>query len=233
MSSNNKYYTIEEAIDILGVSEHEIMNMITLGKLPAVKVEKTIKIREEDIEKFLDNLGMTNYASGNNAGGSPEILEETVGEIREGEIKDKYEVENRYRAGDISEEVRVKLEKSYKELLRKKQELEEDINYLQYKYDEFKDRIKRIISEEFKLFLKKIDEENLQEGDGILEDNFDDDMEANRDFNDIGEDEENKENEFNNGNEALLVENNMKDDKNPISEKDNTIDFDRKEINNL
>jgi hypothetical protein len=207
--------------------------MITLGRLPAVEVEKTIKIREEDIEKFLDNLGMTDYVSCNNAGGGPEIIEEAVGKIREGNVKYKYEVENKYEAGDIPEEVRVKLEKSYKELLRKKQELEEDINYLQYKYDEFKDRIKRIISEEFKLFLKKIDEENLQEGDGILEDNFDDDMEINRGFNDIEEDEENKENEFNNGDETLLIENNMKNDKDLIPEKDNTINFDKKEINNL
>ena len=57
MNRSNKFYTIEEATDMLGVSEQEIMNMITIKKLPAVKVEKSIKIREEDMEKFLDSLG--------------------------------------------------------------------------------------------------------------------------------------------------------------------------------
>ena len=211
MCRTNKFYTIEEATDILGVSEHEIMNMITLGELPAVKIEKTIRIREEDIEKFLDNLGGMDYVAPNSTEYSTTgIIREPAGKISGGEIKDRYEV---YESENVSEESMVQLERSYKELLRKKQELEEDINYLQYKYDEFRDRIKRIISDEFKLFLKKIDEENLQEVNSFLEDNFDDGTEINGSISDIGEDKESKKYEFNNDKETLPGENNGEDRK--------------------
>ncbi|NQT66063.1 MAG: HD domain-containing protein [Actinobacteria bacterium] len=44
-----------------------------------------------------------------------------------------------------------------------KHEFEEDVNYLQYEYDKFKKRIKKITTGEFKKSLKKIDEENLKE----------------------------------------------------------------------
>ena len=57
IEKSNRFYTIEEATDMLGISEQEVINMITLKKLPAIKVEKAIKIREEDLEKFLDSLG--------------------------------------------------------------------------------------------------------------------------------------------------------------------------------
>ncbi|MDD3819630.1 MAG: helix-turn-helix domain-containing protein [Actinomycetota bacterium] len=207
MCRTNKFYTIEEATDILGVSEHEIMNMITLGELPAVKIEKTIRIREEDIEKFLDNLGGKNYVAPDSTDCSTRLIEEPVGEIKREEIKDKYRV---YESENVSDESIVQLGRSYKELLRKKTELEEDINYLQYKYDEFRDRIKRIISDEFKLFLKKIDEESLQEGDDILEDNFDDGMEIGGNISDSGEDKESNKYEFNNK-ETLPGENNEED----------------------
>jgi len=207
MCRTNKFYTIEEATDILGVSEHEIMNMITVGELPAVKIEKTIRIREEDIEKFLDNLGGMNYVAPDSTDCSTRVIEEPVGGIKREEIKDKYRV---HESGNVSEESMVQLGRSYKELLRKKTELEEDINYLQYKYDEFRDRIKRIISDEFKLFLKKIDEESLQEGDGILKDNFDDGMEIGENISDVGEDKESNKYEFNNK-ETLPGENNEED----------------------
>ena len=99
----------------------------------------------------------------------------------------------------------MELERSYKDLLRKKQELEEDINYLQYKYDEFKNRIKQLISEEFKLFLKKIDEENLKEGDEILQNNFDDNLDINEDIEKTAGNEEYSDEDEE---EALLLQDN-------------------------
>ncbi|GAI51722.1 unnamed protein product [marine sediment metagenome] len=56
MNRNDKFYNIEKATEILGISEQEVINMITLKKLPAIKVEKAIKIMEEDLEKFLGSL---------------------------------------------------------------------------------------------------------------------------------------------------------------------------------
>ena len=139
MNRSDKFYTIEEATDILGISEHEIMNMITLQKLHAVQIEKTIRIREEDMEKFLDSLGRADDATVDNTKDEPGMAAET--KRIDGEDN---EIRNEYKAGNELEENKIHLEKLYKELLRKKQELEEDINYLQYKYDEFKSRIKRI-----------------------------------------------------------------------------------------
>ena len=228
MNRSDKFYTIEEATDILGISEHEIMNMITLQKLHAVQIEKTIRIREEDMEKFLDSLGRADDATVDNTKDEPGMAAET--KRIDGEDD---EIRNEYKAGNELEENKIHLEKLYKELLRKKQELEEDINYLQYKYDEFKSRIKRIISEEFKLFLKKIDEENLQEGDGVTENDFDNDMEIGGDINNMEEDEENEEDDFDTNSGTSLIEDNRRNEKNLISEKDNTIEFKGRETDNI
>lgn len=206
MNRSDKFYTIEEATEMLGISEQEIMNMITIKKLPAVKVEKSIKIREEDMEKFLDSLGRTDDAD--------EVDIESKAKIAEEEIENKYKVEEEL------EDNKIQLERSYKELLRKKQELEEDINYLQYKYDEFKSRIKKIISEELTLFLKKIDEENLRESDEILQNNFDNELDIDKD---IDKTEENEENNYGNNDEALLIEGNVEGEKNLISEEEDDI----------
>ncbi|MBN1383987.1 MAG: helix-turn-helix domain-containing protein [Elusimicrobia bacterium] len=228
MNRSDKFYTIEEATDILGISEHEIMNMITLQKLHAVQIEKTIRIREEDMEKFLDSLGRADDATVDNT------KDETgmAAEMKRIDGEDD-EIRNEYKAGNELEENKIHLEKLYKELLRKKQELEEDINYLQYKYDEFKSRIKRIISEEFKLFLKKIDEENLQEGDGVTENNFDNDTEIGGDINNTEEDEENEEDDFDTNSGTSLIEDNRRNETNLISGKDNTIEFKGRETDNI
>lgn len=197
MNRSNRFYTIEEATNMLGISEQEVINMITLKKIPAIKVEKAIKIREEDLEKFLDSLGRkdTTYETGTDNTTEIPVEEET-------EKKDRVEECFKHR--------RMELEKSYKELLRKKQELEEDINYLQYKYDEFKNRIKQLISEELKLFLKKIDEENLNEGGKILQNNFNDNLDINEGIEKAaGNDEYSNEDEE----EALLLQDNGEDEK--------------------
>ena len=61
--------------------------------------------------------------------------------------------------GDISEpNYKInELKEEYDELLKKKQELEEDINYLQIEYEEFRNKMKKLVVEELKSFLKKID----------------------------------------------------------------------------
>lgn len=221
MDRASKFYTIEEATDILGISEHEIMNMITLQKLPAVKVEKSIKIREEDMENFLDRLGKADDENGSI------LTEEQETPVKTGIIAGKEGAVNEHEAEDRAEENMIKLEKSYKELLRKKQELEEDINYLQYKFDEFKNRIRRIISEEFQLFIRRIDEENLRDGDDVAENDFGNDEEIDSDINDL------EENDFNSNSRALAAENNGRNEKNPVSEKDNTIKLKGRETDSL
>jgi len=173
MNRNDKFYTIEEATEMLGISEQEVISMITLKKLPAIKVEKAIKIKDEDLEKFLNSLGRKDTADENEIGKTMEVLAEDKNEV-------KIKIENK----------KMQLEKSYKDLLRKKQELEEDINYLQYKYDEFRNRIKKITTEELKIFLKKINEDNLKENGEILQNNFDDDLDIGGDIDKTMESEE-------------------------------------------
>ncbi len=212
MDRSDKFYTIEEATDLLGVSEQEIMNMISMKKLPAVKIEKSIKIREEDMERFLDSLGKKDMESNNVIENETEPAAETE-EVYEEEIENGYEVKEEPESGKIQSE------NSYRELLRKKQELEEDINYLQFKYDEFKKRIKSIISEEFKLFLKEIDEGNLPEGDEVLGNNFDNDLDMYKDI------DRKEENDYHNHEEDLFAEDNGKEEKKLIPEKDDKIEL--------
>lgn len=221
MDRVSKFYTIEEATDILGISEHEIMNMITLQKLPAVKVEKSIKIREEDMENFLDRLGKAGGKDGNISTDSQETPVKTEG------MTGKEEAGNEHETEDRDKENMIKLEKSYKELLRKKQELEEDINYLQYKFDEFKNRIRRIISEEFQLFIRRIDEESLRDDDDVAENDFDSDEEIDSDIDDA------EENDFNGKGETPTAENNGRNVNNPVSEKDNTIELKGRKTDSL
>src|SRR4030043_131639 len=133
MNRSDKFYTIEEATDILGISEHEIMNMITLQKLHAVQIEKTIRIREEDMEKFLDSLGRADNATVDNTKDEPGMAAET----------------------------------------------------------------KRIDGEDDEIR----NEYKLQEGDGVTENDFDNDMEIGGDINNMEEDEENEEDEEDEENE--------------------------------
>ncbi len=192
MEKSNKSYTIKEATDMLGISEQEVMNMITQKKLPAMKMEKSIRIREEDLEKILNNLGRKpaeeEAATGN---GFAIPIEEIEGS---GEIKEEPEDNKKTELGS-----------SYRELLKKKQELEEDINYLQYQYDEFKNKIKNIVSDEFKMFLKKIDEVNPVEGNEVLQNNFENNLDIDED-EDIDKTAENQKDDSNDEEETLLLE---------------------------
>jgi excisionase family DNA binding protein len=150
MDESDKFYSLQQASEILGVSEKEILNMISLKRIPAVEEGEAVKIRVEDLEGFLTVL----EKKGN------------------GEEEDTNNYNKKREVEVLLGGKKALLEKAYRELLKKKQELEEDINYLQYEYDEFKNRIKRLITEELNMFLRKIERENLRESEEAIQDDF-------------------------------------------------------------
>ncbi len=218
INRSSRFYTLEEVTEMLGVSEQEIMNMITLKKLPAVKIEQSIQIKEEDIERFLDSLGKNDVEDEN----APKVK---AGTEVQSEVADSAQGkginQTGYMVKEGLEDNIIELAKSYRGLLRKKQELEEDINYLQCKYDEFKSRIRKIISEEFNLFLKKIDEEDLQISEGIMENDFNDDLGIDNDIDTIEDDE----GEGYNNKEKTFPKDNGGMTENLISKRDNKIEL--------
>ncbi len=56
MNEENKLYTIKEVSELVGISETEIIRVVMLRKLPAIRVGKAIRVKEEDLEGFIDNL---------------------------------------------------------------------------------------------------------------------------------------------------------------------------------
>ncbi len=193
MEKNDRFYTIKEATDMLGISEQEVMNMISQKKLPAIRMEKSIRIREEDLEKMLSSLGRKPAEDETAIVNDWAItLEEMEGN---GEIKE-----------EPADNEKKELENSCRELLKKKQELEEDINYLQYQYDEFKNNIKNLVSDEFKMFLKKIDEVNPVEGNEVLQNSFENNLDIDEDENINKTAENQKKDGSDDEEEALLLE---------------------------
>ena len=51
-----KLYTINEVSELVGISESEIIRVVMLKKLPAIRVGKAIRIKEEDLENFLNSF---------------------------------------------------------------------------------------------------------------------------------------------------------------------------------
>ncbi|MHB1275432.1 MAG: helix-turn-helix domain-containing protein [Candidatus Humimicrobiaceae bacterium] len=47
-------YTIKEAADLTGISESELINIIMQKQLNAIRIGKAIRIKERDLDKFLD-----------------------------------------------------------------------------------------------------------------------------------------------------------------------------------
>ncbi len=56
MEEEKKLYTIKEVSELVGISESEIIRVVMLKKLPAIRVGKAIRIKEEDLENFLNNF---------------------------------------------------------------------------------------------------------------------------------------------------------------------------------
>jgi excisionase family DNA binding protein len=51
-------YTIEEASEILGISENEMIRLIHLKRLPSIRVGKHIRLRKEDVDDFFERIGL-------------------------------------------------------------------------------------------------------------------------------------------------------------------------------
>jgi len=49
-----KFYTIKEVADMLRVHERTIHNWILSGKLEVIKIKKTIRISEEQLNKLIE-----------------------------------------------------------------------------------------------------------------------------------------------------------------------------------
>lgn len=56
MEEEKELYTIKEVSELVGISESEIIRVVMLKKLPAIRVGKAIRIKEEDLENFLNNF---------------------------------------------------------------------------------------------------------------------------------------------------------------------------------
>ena len=56
MEEEKKLYTIKEVSELVGISESEIIRVVMLKKLPAIRVGKAIRIKEEDLENFLNDF---------------------------------------------------------------------------------------------------------------------------------------------------------------------------------
>ena len=147
MDEEKKFYTIEETTEILGISEKKILQFIETKKIPVLKVGRALRISGEYIHKFLEDSGETVPVM------ETEVLDQELKEVFSPDTIEDEETTNiselNYKISELKDE--------YDELLKKKQELEEDINYLQIEYEEFRDKMKKLVVEELKSFLKKID----------------------------------------------------------------------------
>ena len=148
MDEEKKFYTIEETTEILGISEKEILRFIESKKIPVLKVGRALRISGENIDKFLEGSAETVPDE------ETEVLDQE--KLKEVFSTDPIEDEETSDISALNYKIG-KLEEEYDELLKKKQELEEDINYLQIEYEEFRNKMKKLVVEELKSFLKKID----------------------------------------------------------------------------
>ncbi len=56
MEEEKRLYTIKEVSELVGISESEIIRVVMLKKLPAIRVGKAIRVKEEDLENFLNSF---------------------------------------------------------------------------------------------------------------------------------------------------------------------------------
>jgi len=56
MNEEKNLYTIKEVSEVVGISESEIIRMVMIRKLPAIRVGKAIRIKEDDLEIFLNEF---------------------------------------------------------------------------------------------------------------------------------------------------------------------------------
>jgi len=53
MDEEKKLYTIKEVSEMVGISEAEVIKVVMIKKLPAIRMGKAIRIKEDDLEAFL------------------------------------------------------------------------------------------------------------------------------------------------------------------------------------
>ncbi|MFA5015112.1 MAG: helix-turn-helix domain-containing protein [Actinomycetota bacterium] len=53
MNEEKKLYTIKEVSEMVGISEAEVIRVVMIKKLPAIRMGKAIRIKENDLEEFL------------------------------------------------------------------------------------------------------------------------------------------------------------------------------------
>ncbi|HMK96545.1 MAG TPA: helix-turn-helix domain-containing protein [Acidimicrobiales bacterium] len=51
--SRSRYVTVAEVADLLRVSNMTVYRLVQAGELPAVRVGRSYRIREEDVDRFI------------------------------------------------------------------------------------------------------------------------------------------------------------------------------------
>lgn len=51
--SRSRYVTVAEVADLLRVSNMTVYRLVQAGRLPAVRVGRSYRIREEDVDQFV------------------------------------------------------------------------------------------------------------------------------------------------------------------------------------
>ncbi len=56
MIKEKKLFTIKEVSELIGISESEVIRMVMLKKLAVIRLGKAIRIKEDDLEEFLNGF---------------------------------------------------------------------------------------------------------------------------------------------------------------------------------
>ena len=56
MIEEKKLFTIKEVSELIGISESEVVRMVMLKKLAVIRLGKAIRIKEDDLEEFLNGF---------------------------------------------------------------------------------------------------------------------------------------------------------------------------------
>ncbi|MCL6088156.1 MAG: helix-turn-helix domain-containing protein [Actinobacteria bacterium] len=56
MIEDQNLFTIKEASELIGISESELINLIMQKQLTVIRIGKAIRIKEKDLDKFLDKF---------------------------------------------------------------------------------------------------------------------------------------------------------------------------------
>jgi excisionase family DNA binding protein len=51
--SRAKYFTVNEVADVIRISGMTVYRLIKSGELPAIRVGKSVRVREEDLDAYL------------------------------------------------------------------------------------------------------------------------------------------------------------------------------------